>query len=168
MVLLHSAPTATLLGNFIIVSGSFVTLIILIRVFAWKQLTGIFQARADKIEKDLAKAEEARVQAEEYVKQQEDELKASRLEASQIIGKANARAAHDKEAVLAQAREEAQIIKQKAQADAVQLKAEALESAKEEIASLSIELTEKLLLDKLTASEQSALIDRYLERLGEG
>ena len=43
------STSATILGNFILVTASFLTLIILIRVFAWKNLTGIFEQRAEKI-----------------------------------------------------------------------------------------------------------------------
>lgn len=167
MLVMHSVSMGTLLGNFIIVTGSFLTLMILIRIFAWSKITGIFEERANQISGDLDKAEAARVKAEEYVAEQEQELKNSRLEASQIVGQANARAAHDKEAILAQAKEEAQAIKEKARQDAEAIKAEAVESAKEEIAKLAIELAERVLVDKLNESEKTALVDRYLDRLGE-
>lgn len=167
MLVMHSVSMGTLLGNFIIVTGSFLTLMILIRIFAWSKITGIFEERANQISGDLDKAEAARVKAEEYVAEQEQELKNSRLEASQIVGQANARAAHDKEAILAQAKEEAQAIKEKARQDAEAIKAEAVESAKEEIAKLAIDLAERVLVDKLNESEKTALVDRYLDRLGE-
>lgn len=167
MLVMHSVSMGTLLGNFIIVTGSFLTLMILIRIFAWSKITGIFEERANQISGDLDKAEAARVKAEEYVAEQEQELKNSRLEASQIVGQANARAAHDKEAILAQAKEEAQAIKEKARQDAEAIKAEAVESAKEEIAKLAIDLAERVLVDKLNESERTALVDRYLDRLGE-
>lgn len=167
MLVMHSVSMGTLLGNFIIVTGSFLTLMILIRIFAWSKITGIFEERANQISGDLDKAEAARVKAEEYVSEQEQELKNSRLEASQIVGQANARAAHDKEDILAQAKEEAQAIKEKARQDADTIKAEAVESAKEEIAKLAIELAERVLVDKLNESEKTALVDRYLDRLGE-
>ncbi|MGT2681993.1 F0F1 ATP synthase subunit B [Streptococcus porci] len=167
MLVMHSVSMGTLLGNFIIVTGAFLTLMILIRIFAWSKITGIFEERANQISGDLDKAEAARVKAEEYVSEQEQELKNSRLEASQIVGQANARAAHDKEAILAQAKEEAQAIKEKARQDAEAIKAEAVESAKEEIAKLAIDLAERVLVDKLNESEKTALVDRYLDRLGE-
>ncbi|MFC5630435.1 MULTISPECIES: F0F1 ATP synthase subunit B [Streptococcus] len=167
MLVMHSVSVGTLLGNFIIVTGSFLTLMILIRIFAWSKITGIFDDRAKQISDDLAKAEEARVKAEGYVSEQEQVLKDSRLEASQIIGQANARAAHDKEAILTQAKEEAQSIKDKAREDAEAIKVEAVESAKEEIAALAIDLAERILVHKLNETERETLVDRYLDRLGE-
>ncbi|MGT2828147.1 F0F1 ATP synthase subunit B [Streptococcus hillyeri] len=167
MLIMHGVSFGTLLGNFIIVTGSFLTLLVLIRIFAWSKITGIFEERAKQISDDLAKAEDARLKAEDFVSEQEQVLKDSRLEASQIIGQANARAAHDKEAILVQAKEEAQAIKDKAREDAEAIKVEAVESAKEEIAALAIDLAERILVNKLDASEKTTLVDRYLDRLGE-
>lgn len=166
MYVLHGITPGALLGNFIIVTGAFLTLIVLVRVFAWKAITRIFEERANRIARDLEEAERAREKAESYVAEQEELLKKSRLEASQIVGKANARAAHDKEAILAQAREEAQAIKDMARQQAEQLKAEAIESAKKEVSLLAIDLAEKILLKELTPEVQSGLVDRYLEQLG--
>lgn len=167
MLVLHSVSVGTLLGNFIIVTGSFLTLMILIRIFAWSKITGIFEERANQISNDLSKAEEARLKAEDYVSEQEQVLKDSRLEASQIVGQANARAAHDKEAILAQAKDEAQAIKDKAREDAEAIKVGAVESAKEDIAVLAIDLAERILVHKLNETERETLVDRYLDRLGE-
>lgn len=167
LIVLHSMTPGAILGNFIIVTGSFVTLVVLLRIFAWKNITTIFEKRAETIANDLDKAESARIQAEAYVAEQEQLLKDSRVEASQIIGKANARAAHDKEAILTEAKEEAQAIKEKARQDAEQIKADAIESAKEEVARLAIDLAERILVTKLNSEEQSQLVDRYLDRLGE-
>lgn len=166
MYLLHGITPGALLGNFIIVTGAFLTLLILIRVFVWKAITGIFDERAKRVASDLDQAELAREQAEAYVKEQEEVLKNSRLEASQIVGKANARAAHDKDTILEQAREEARAIKEVAKQQAEQLKAEAIESAKKEVSLLAIDLAERILLKELDAKAHQELMDRYLERLG--
>lgn len=164
---MSNITTGEILGNFLIVTGSFVTLIVLLRIFAWKNITEIFDKRAKQISDDLDQAEKARATAESYVEEQEKVLQDSRMEASQIVGQANARAAHDKEAILAQAREEAQAVKEKAQEDAVQIKADAVESAKEEVAKLSVDLAERILVTKLDEKEQTSLVDRYLDSLGE-
>lgn len=39
---------STSLGNIIIVTGSFLLLLVLIKIFAWEQLTGVFKAREEK------------------------------------------------------------------------------------------------------------------------
>ena len=56
---------STSLGNFIIVTGSVLLLILLIKLFAWKQITGIFEAREEKITSDIDGAEKAHQKAED-------------------------------------------------------------------------------------------------------
>ena len=55
---------STSLGNIIIVTGSFLLLLVLIKIFAWEQLTGVFKAREEKISNDIDGAEAAREKAE--------------------------------------------------------------------------------------------------------
>ncbi len=49
-----------LIGNFILITGSFILLLVLIKKFAWSNITGIFEERAEKIATDIDSAEEAR------------------------------------------------------------------------------------------------------------
>ena len=55
---------STSIGNIIITAGSVILLLVLIKLFAWEQLTGIFTAREEKIAKDVDGAEAARKEAE--------------------------------------------------------------------------------------------------------
>ncbi|MFD3033306.1 F0F1 ATP synthase subunit B family protein, partial [Streptococcus agalactiae] len=65
---------STTIGDIIIVSGSVLLLFILIKTFAWKQITGIFEAREQKIANDIDTAEQARQQAEAFATKREEEL----------------------------------------------------------------------------------------------
>lgn len=38
-----------LIGNFILITGSFILLLVLIKKFAWSNITGIFEERAEKL-----------------------------------------------------------------------------------------------------------------------
>ena len=55
---------STSIGNIIITAGSVILLLVLIKLFAWEQLTGIFTAREEKIANDVDGAEAARKEAE--------------------------------------------------------------------------------------------------------
>ena len=41
---------STTLGNIIITTGSVILLLVLIRLFAWDKITGIFEQRADRLQ----------------------------------------------------------------------------------------------------------------------
>lgn len=164
--LLTAAPN-TVLGNIIVVSGAFIILLILIRAFAWKAITGIFAARAKKISDDIDAAEANNKQAADLVKQRQSELASSKEEAANIIQVANDTATQNRAKVLATANEEATSLKKRAKEDIEQERKEALNSVKGEVANISVQIAEKLIGQSLDATAQSELIDSYLAKLGE-
>ena len=70
-----------LLGDFILIAGSFILLLVLVKKYAWSNLTSIFEQRAEKIAADIDGAEQARQKAEVLAQKREDELAGSRKEA---------------------------------------------------------------------------------------
>ena len=156
-----------LLGNFILITGSFFLLIFLIKKFAWKNVTEIFEARAQKIADDIDGAEKARQKAEDLAAKREAELAGSRDEAATIIETAKDTAEKHKAGVLAEAQAEASRLKEKANQEIAQHRQETMSSIKGEVADLSLELATKILGSELDAAKQSQLIDRYIDQLGD-
>ncbi|EHI74343.1 ATP synthase F0 subunit B [Streptococcus criceti] len=158
---------STTLGNIIITTGSVLLLLVLIRKFAWKQLTGIFKAREEKIAKDIDDAENARQQAESYVQKRRAELNAAKDDAAKIIDDAKETGQAQGSKIVADARADAERLKEKANQDIAQNKAEALSSVKGDVADLTVLLAEKVMAKNLDRSAQSDLIDQYLDQLGD-
>lgn len=158
---------ATSLGNIIIVTGSFLLLLVLVKLFAWEQITGIFAAREEKIANDIDGAENARQEAETLAQKREVELSQAKAEAGQIVEEAKEAGNHKSEQIVAEARDEATRLKEKASQDIEQSKAEALSSVKEEVADLTILLAEKIMTANLDKEAQSGLINSYLDKLGD-
>ncbi len=158
---------STSLGNFIIVTGSFILLIVLIKVFAWEQLTSIFDEREKKISADIDGAEVAREQAEILAQQRQEELAGARTEASSIVESAKETGKQQEAQIVAEAHETASRLREKTEADIAQSKAEALADVKEEVAELTVLLAEKILVKELDKTAQSNLIDNYLDQLGD-
>ena len=138
-----------LIGNFILITGSFILLLVLIKKFAWSNITGIFEERGEKIASDIDRAEEARQKAEVLAQKREDELAGSRKEAKTIIENAKETAEQSKANILADA------------------KLEALQSVKGEVADLTISLAGKIISQNLDSHAHKALIDQYIDQLGE-
>ncbi|CAG5323621.1 proton-translocating ATPase, F0 sector, subunit b [Streptococcus pneumoniae] len=155
-----------LIGNFILITGSFILLLVLIKKFAWSNITGIFEERAEKIASDIDRAEEARQKAEVFQKR-EDELAGSRKEAKTIIENAKETAEQSKANILADAKLEAGHLKEKANQEIAQNKVEALQSVKGEVADLTISLAGKIISQNLDSHAHKALIDQYIDQLGE-
>ncbi len=156
-----------LIGNFILITGSFILLLVLIKKFAWSNITGIFEERAEKIASDIDRAEEARQKAEVLAQKREDELAGSRKEAKTIIENAKETAEQSKANILADAKLEAGHLKEKANQEIAQNKVEALQSVKGEVADLTISLAGKIISQNLDSHAYKALIDQYIDQLGE-
>ncbi|CVP86377.1 proton-translocating ATPase%2C F0 sector%2C subunit b [Streptococcus pneumoniae] len=156
-----------LIGNFILITGSFILLLVLIKKFAWSNITGIFEERAEKIVSDIDRAEEARQKAEVLAQKREDELAGSRKEAKTIIENAKETAEQSKANILADAKLEAGHLKEKANQEIAQNKVEALQSVKGEVADLTISLAGKIISQNLDSHAHKALIDQYIDQLGE-
>ena len=156
-----------LIGNFILIAGSFILLLVLIKKFAWSNITSIFEERAEKIASDIDRAEEARQKAEVLAQKREDELAGSRKEAKTIIENAKETAEKSKASILADAKLEAGRLKEKANQEIAQNKAEALQSVKGELADLTISLAGKIISQNLDGHAHKELIDQYIDQLGE-
>ena len=76
---------STIIGDFILIAGSFLLLIFLVKKYAWGNITSVLDERAEKISSDIDGAEEARKKAEELASKREAELAGSRTEAKTII-----------------------------------------------------------------------------------
>ncbi|QHF54494.1 MULTISPECIES: F0F1 ATP synthase subunit B [Streptococcus] len=159
--------SSTVLGNFILVTASFVVLIVLIRVFAWNKITGIFEERANKIANDIDAAEEKLAVAANLVQQREDELIQGRIEGQKIIQDAVERAKLEKKRILEQADIEIQGLKQKAELEIEADKREAQENLRVQVAELAVDLAGKIIFEDLDQQAHSNLIDRYLDKLGD-
>lgn len=156
-----------IIGNFILIAGSFLLLIFLVKKFAWNNINDILESRAKKITDDIDGAESARQKAEELASKREEELAGSRKEAASIVENAKETAEKNKSQILSEATQEAVRLKEKAQQEIAHNKEEALNSIKGDVADLTVNLASKLLSQQLDAEGQRQLIDRYLDELGE-
>ena len=156
-----------LLGDFILIAGSFILLLVLVKKYAWSNLASIFEERAEKIAADIDGAEQARQKAEVLAQKREDELAGSRKEAKTIIENAKETAEKSKASILADAKLEAGRLKEKANQEIAQNKAEALQSVKGDVADLTISLAGKIISQNLDGQAHKELIDQYIDQLGE-
>jgi len=158
---------STIIGDFILIAGSFLLLIFLVKKYAWGNITSVLDERAEKISSDIDGAEEARKKAEELASKREAELAGSRTEAKTIIENAKGTAEKSRADILAEAKLEAGRLKEKANQEIAQNKAEALQSVKGDVADLTISLAGKIISQNLDSQAHKELIDQYIDQLGE-
>jgi len=141
---------------------NFTVLLIVLRLVAWGPLMRMLDERREKIAQSLSAAEQAKVQAAESERQQQEQLDASRREAQQLIAQAQdianriqadarTQAQADAEATLARARNEIQQERDTAIAD-----------LRKEFADLAISAAEKVINQSLDRTTHKRLIDDAL------
>lgn len=164
--LLSATEQGVAWGDFIFYIVTFLILLALVKKFAWTPITDMMEKRATKISNDIDSAEQARQKAEELVEKRDLALKNSRSEASQIIDRAKKNGEQQKANIVSSAHEEVQTMKANAKKNIQQERQEALDSVKNDVAELSIEIASKIIRKELTADDQKALVDSYIEGLG--
>lgn len=142
----------------------FLVLIFVMAKFAWKPILGAVQQREDSINNALASAEEARKEMQNLQADNEKLLQQARLERDAILKEAR----EIKEKVIADASAEAQAKADKIVAQAQVIieneKNAAVAEIKDQVATLSIQIAEKVVRQELSSKEkQQHLIEQMLE-----
>ena len=155
-----------MLGNIIVVSGSFLILMFLLKHFAWGPISDILKKREDKIANDLDSAEQSRIKAAKMEQEREQQLLASRSDAADIIKNAKESGELSRQNILKDTQEEVARLKSKAQADITLERDSALNSVKDDVADLSLQIAAKILNKELSPEMHESLINQYIEGLG--
>ena len=97
----------------------------------------------------------------------EDNMLQATAKANEILQTAQKTAAERSEKIIAEAQTSAAQIKSKASADIAQEKKKAINDAKNEISGLAMAIAGKVVEKELGESDQSQLIDRFINELGD-
>ena len=126
-------------------------------------ITGMVDKRSDRIEQSIAKAREAEKSLSELSYRQEQLIEETRKEQARILKEATEARDQLLAAAKEQARDEASQMIQQARTQIAAEKESALRDIRSEVASLSVEVAEKVLREKLSSEDaQLALIDRVV------
>lgn len=157
----------TALGNFIIVTGAFLTLLVLLRLFAWKNIAGIFEQRATTIANEIDETTRLKDEAATLVRERRLQLDEVQQQATQILQEAKTTGEATQARLLAAAEQEAQAIKTRAEQAAQQTQTQAYANLKAEVTDLSLQIAQAIMMQELTPETHHDLIERYLDKLGD-
>jgi F-type H+-transporting ATPase subunit b len=141
----------------------FVGLLLLLRKFAWKPILNAINEREEGIRSALASAEEAKMEMQSVTADSEKLLQEARAERELMLKEAR----EIREKMLADAKTQAQVEGEKMIAQARQSiegeKKAALDDIKTQVASLSVEIAEKVLQQQLeNKDKQLKLVDQLV------
>ncbi len=146
---------------------NFMILIVLLRMFLYKPVLNMLNARKERIAQSMKDAERVSAAAREAEQEKAKVLEQARREAQEIRAQATRDAEKIAQDVRSRADQEATDIRMKAQADAAKQADLALADANKQIADLAIMATEKLLGRELAnKAEQQRFVADFLAESG--
>lgn len=136
--------------------------------FLYGPILKIIHDRQQEIDDLYADAGNAKKEAQALQEEYQEKLSDAQATSERMVKEAVARGQAREEEILRKAHQEAAAIMDKAAADIAQEKKKALNDAKNEIADLSLAIAGKVVERELNEADQTDLIDRFIDRLGEG
>jgi len=152
------------IGTVVWSSIAFLVVVFLLAKLAWKPILASIKEREDSIDDALKAAGKAREEMANLTKSNEALLNEARAERDGMLKDARS----TKDQIIADAKERAEVEYNKiltSAKDAIrQEKASAIAEIKEQVATLSIEIAERVIREELKSDEkQKQLIDKYLQ-----
>lgn len=144
---------------------TFVLLLVLLRLTAWKPILRVLNDREAFIRKSIEDAKHERAEAEKLLAEYQARLDRARLEASQIVdeGKRDAEVAARR--VQDEARREAEQMLERARRE-VQLAADAaIRALYDQAAALAVDVAGRIIRKDLSAADHRALVDEALQQM---
>jgi len=142
----------------------FIILLVLLKKFAWKPILGAVEERENNIQEALDSAKKATEKMSELTSQNENLLKEARIERDSILKEAK----DAKNSIVAEAKSQATYVAAKVMEDAksqIEMeKSKAVAELKSQVATLSIEIAEKIIKGELSdKAKQESLVNNLIE-----
>lgn len=139
----------------------------IVKKFFLDKILAVLDQRREAADKQINDAQTARQEALDIKKTYEQNMLQASQQASEILASAQKTAAERSEKIIGQAQQQAAQIKSKASADIAMEKKKAINEAKDEISGLAMAIASKVVERELDQKDQSGLIDRFINELGE-
>ncbi len=143
------------------------TVFFVARKFLFNPVMKLISQRQQEIDDMYAQAGSAKEQALAMQAEYQEKLSEAHATSEQIVKEAVLRGQNREEEILRSANAQAESILNKASADIAQEKKKALNDAKNEISGLAMAIAGKVVERELKETDQSQLIDRFIDKLGD-
>lgn len=161
MDLLKSLSTNELVAQIV----SFLILLTLLRVFAWKKLLKLLDDRRERIASEFKKIEDTQAAVDRMKSGYDKKLADIEAESRAKIQEAIAEGKKVSQEIRESARQEARAILDKAQENIENEVAKAKQELKQTVVELTLGTTEKLLKEKITGEKDKKLASDFLDEL---
>lgn len=145
---------------------AFVVLLVLFKKFGFQPVKKGMEARTERIRKDLDQAESAKGEAESILDEYKKQLADAKSESNRIIDEARQQAEKVKADMIESTNKEVADLKSKATEDIESARSSAIASLQSSVASMAIELAEKVVEKNLDRETNQRLIDSFIDKVG--
>lgn len=143
----------------------FLTLLFVLRKWAWGPILGALEARERRIQEALDGAARDREEARRLLEEHRRLLQESRDKAQHILAEGRKAAERLRMEMLEEARRQRQQIVERAREDIERERDQALEALRREVVDLSLAAAGRVLRREIDEAENRRLVESYLERL---
>ena len=142
--------------------------LLIVKIFFLDKIKAILDQRREAADAQITEAENAKAEALAIKQTYEQNMKEAKAKAEDILMSAQRTATSRSEEIISQAQQQAAQIKSKASSDIDMEKKKAINDAKNEISGLAMAIAGKVVERELNTADQSAMIDRFINELGDG
>jgi F-type H+-transporting ATPase subunit b len=147
-------------------SLSFITLLLILRKYAWKPILRALKVREEYIEFSLKDAKQAKEEITKMAETRKQMMNTARLEREGLIREARELKDEIIEEARAAARLEASRMVEKAREQIDRERKEAVANIRQQVGLMSLEIAEKILKEELVSEEkQQSVIQKYLQQV---
>jgi F-type H+-transporting ATPase subunit b len=147
---------------------TFVIVLIILRLTAWKTLLGALTAREEKIRTSIEQAESARLEAQRLLEENKRQLALAEDHSQRVIREGRDMGERLKAEILEKANSSARHVIEQAKDEIAREKEKALMQLRSEVADLAIGAAGKILDANLDTPKQRQLVDAAIKELNKG
>lgn len=144
---------------------AFVVAMLVLRKYAWPQITRILDQRQTQIEDSIDAAERTRQEADELLAEYRQRLTEARAQADEIVAKAERAGEVAEREALEAAKEKREDLLEQTKRDIQAETQRAIQEIRREVADLTVQATEKVTKKTLNPDDQKRLVEEALSEL---
>jgi len=148
-------------------TANFIVLFVLLRLFLFKPVVGMLDARAQRVRDSMEQADQARRAAEQAEADRQSLLAETRREAEQIRARADEQAKRILADAESRAYERQQQIEEQAAASARQIEERVMAQVRTQLADLVVTAVDRVTRGAVDANSQRGLVQQFLSTSGD-
>jgi F-type H+-transporting ATPase subunit b len=142
---------------------SFVILLVILSIFAYKPIIKMFDERARKIKESVDEVQKVKEQAAQAEGEFKKKIEAASKEGQEVIARAMRTGEEARQRAQQEAKQEAQVLVEKARSEIHRERVEAIGELRQEFADLTIVAAEKVIGKSLDKEAHRQIIDKVLD-----